>query len=228
MSRKTARTPDGTERHRRAGPPLSRDCIVRTALDIIDRDGLAALSMRNLGSALGVDPMAIYYHVPDKVALFDGVVEAIYGEFNADAIAITGDWRDQFEGFMRAVRRILRRHPNALPVIATRPVNSTRVYAILERGLSVLVQAGFPSETALRAITCMTVFTIGHSLAEVGQPVGGEPTGGQAEHLPDATVFPHAAAALAAGYQPDTEYDLGLNAMLDGLEALRVSTAHGP
>ena len=66
-------------RKRRVGPtaPLQREVIVSTALALVDREGLQALSMRRLGAALGVDPMAVYYHLPSKQALLDAIVEAV-------------------------------------------------------------------------------------------------------------------------------------------------------
>ncbi len=49
--------------------PLTVDRIVETALRMVRRDGLAALSMRKLGTELEVDPMAVYHHVADKRSL---------------------------------------------------------------------------------------------------------------------------------------------------------------
>ena len=57
--------------------PLARERIVEAAVKIIDDEGLEALSMRRLGAALGVNPMAAYYHVPNKAALYDLVLEAL-------------------------------------------------------------------------------------------------------------------------------------------------------
>src|SRR5208337_4377183 len=62
-----------------SGLPLERERIVQTALELVDRDGLDALSMRRLGAELGVDPMAIYYHIPNKQALLEAIVEAVMG-----------------------------------------------------------------------------------------------------------------------------------------------------
>ncbi|HET6450954.1 MAG TPA: TetR family transcriptional regulator, partial [Spirochaetia bacterium] len=59
---------------------LTRQRIVAAALQIVDAEGLAALSMRRLGASLGVDPMAVYYHLPNKAALYDAIVEAVMAE----------------------------------------------------------------------------------------------------------------------------------------------------
>ena len=62
--------------------PLTRERIVATALELVDREGPAALSMRRLGAELGVDPMAVYYHVPNKAALLDAIVEAVMAKID--------------------------------------------------------------------------------------------------------------------------------------------------
>jgi AcrR family transcriptional regulator len=59
--------------------PLSVDRIVDVACGIIERDGLAKLSMRKLGAELGVDPMAVYHHVADKRELLALVTERTIG-----------------------------------------------------------------------------------------------------------------------------------------------------
>jgi len=58
--------------------PLSREVIVAAALEMAERDGLERLTMRGLAAQLGVTPMAIYYHVPDKEALVDLVVDEVH------------------------------------------------------------------------------------------------------------------------------------------------------
>ena len=62
--------------------PLSRERIVETALALVDAEGIDALSMRRLGAELGVDPMAIYYYVPNKATLLDAIVEAVMSEID--------------------------------------------------------------------------------------------------------------------------------------------------
>jgi AcrR family transcriptional regulator len=90
--------------------------MTRTALALIDRDGLDALSMRKLGAELGNDPMAVYHYLPNKAALYDGVVEAIYVEMDLDGLSPSGDWREYLAGSVRRMREVLRRHPKAFGV----------------------------------------------------------------------------------------------------------------
>lgn len=203
-------------------PGLSREYIVATALAVLDRDGLKGLSMRRLGAELGVDPMAIYYHVPRKSGLFDAVVEAIYQEVNLAALPTTGTWRTKVEWFMRQLRAVLRRHPHALSIVSTRPATTPALLAVLDRGLGALTADGLSAQDAIDLINCAATFTIGHVLAEVGEPVGGE-TAAPEEVVAglSAETHPHLLKAFTEGYEyrPDDQYELGLRAMLDGFEA---------
>ncbi|MFD1047515.1 TetR/AcrR family transcriptional regulator, partial [Kibdelosporangium lantanae] len=151
---------------RGARPTLNRDVIVATALAIIDADGLESLSMRKLGAQLGVDPMAVYYHLPNKAALFDGVVEAILSELGQDLISLAAKWKPDDEwssevvAVMSTYREVLRRHPYALPVVSTRPVRSPEALASFERILDAYTRAGFDLQSAVFAMTCAVEFTI--------------------------------------------------------------------
>ena len=64
----------------RASARLSQDVIITAAVELADRDGLTALSMRRLAQHLGVDAMSIYYHVHDKDALLGAMVDAVAAE----------------------------------------------------------------------------------------------------------------------------------------------------
>src|SRR5574340_1299862 len=82
---------------------LTRELLVTTALRIADSEGLAALSMRRLGSELGVDPMAAYRHLPNKKALLSGVVEAVLAGADVECDPAES-WQEQFRQVARAYR----------------------------------------------------------------------------------------------------------------------------
>jgi TetR/AcrR family tetracycline transcriptional repressor len=213
---------------RRERPGLSREQIIRAALGIIDRDGVAGLSMRKLGARLGVDPMAVYYHLPNKSALFDGVVEAVYLEADFDELPDRGDWRAQSTVFLHRLRETLLRHPNALPIISTRPAYVAPMMRFAERILTVFDAAGFTGAEAIDMVNCLATFTIGHALAQVGEPVGGDTA--DAEEVVAMIAggeYPHLRKVFEDGYayRLDAQYELGLRAMLDGFEAVRQARA---
>lgn len=213
-------TADGSGRPMRLA--LTREYIVRTALAILDRDGVAGLSMRKLSAELGTNPMAFYHHLPNKAALFDAVIEAAYAEIDLDleALARSGTWRDMLAAFAGSLRDVLRRHPNVVAILATRPAYTPSILGLADRALGVLHGAGFTDRDLLVAINALRSFTIGHVLAEVGEPVGGPtPTEEQAHALIE--LYPNLARAVSGGYRPQEQFDQALQAMLDGFELWR-------
>ncbi|MGH3281877.1 MAG: TetR/AcrR family transcriptional regulator [Trebonia sp.] len=122
----------------RNGPLLTRDQIIQAALDLVDQDGLDALSMRKLAGQLGVDPMSIYHHVPGKDALLRALVEHVFE--NMSQPVRDGDWCHRVRSWATAYRALAAEHPNlvlrivsdpsAIAVAATR-INDT-LYAALE------------------------------------------------------------------------------------------------
>ena len=129
---------------------LSRDAVVAAALEIIDERGLDACTMRAVADAVGVEAMSLYWHVPSKEALLDGVVEMMLVEAEIGR-ADEEEWRARIAEFGRAFRRVLLRHPNALPLLAGRPFGAyTAAGRMTEDGIVSLRKAGFPSESAIR------------------------------------------------------------------------------
>src|SRR6516165_1807108 len=72
------RLPDRPARRRRE--PISREAIVKAAIQLLDREGLAALSMRRLGEELGAGAASLYWHVGSKDGLLDLVLDELIGE----------------------------------------------------------------------------------------------------------------------------------------------------
>ena len=161
------RKPRGSEN------PLSRERVVVEALCIVDEDGLEALTMRALGNRLGVDPMAVYYHIPNKEALLDGILEAVWAELSLPAPGADGDvaadepaWQTELWQIAFAMRDTLRRHPNALPVLATRPNVSGPGFLLTDRALGAVLRSGLPVEEAFLIVNAAAQFILGHVLAE--------------------------------------------------------------
>ncbi|MEW9529875.1 TetR/AcrR family transcriptional regulator [Microbispora sp. NPDC049125] len=160
----------------RGGRPaiVSKEKITMAALAVIDADGLENLSMRRVGERLGVEAMALYRHVPNKSAMLAAVVDHLTA---GAAMEIPGGtaWTDALAGFGRRYREVLLLHPAAVPLLATHPVSPEvaehllgRILAAVELGGAVTlerVQLGFQS---------VAVFVLGHALAQVGTPPGGD------------------------------------------------------
>src|SRR5580704_7894960 len=99
---------------------ITRDLVLTTALQIIDRDGADGLSMRRLARALDRDPMILYRHAPGKAALLDGVAETVLAQLHVDST--DPDWVGQLREVARRFRALALAHPHVVPLIVTRPL----------------------------------------------------------------------------------------------------------
>jgi AcrR family transcriptional regulator len=157
------------------GGKITRELVFKVALELIDRHGADALSMRRLGAALGRDPMILYRHAPAKAALLDGVVETVLGQLKVDSA--DPDWAAQLRGVARQYRALALAHPNVVPLLVTRPLATP--LALRPRGtlrpiedvLDLLTRAGFSGPDALHIYRALFGFLNGHVLNELQELV---------------------------------------------------------
>src|SRR5689334_19641693 len=121
--------------------PLSRERILRTALDFADRHGIEALSMRKLGQEFGVDAMMLYRHVANKDDLLDGMVDVVFGEIGLPPSG--GDWRTAMRQRAVAARTALSRHPWAIGLMESRSRPGPATLRHHDAVLGSLREAGF-------------------------------------------------------------------------------------
>ncbi|MGI5400432.1 TetR/AcrR family transcriptional regulator [Streptomyces sp. CA-135486] len=162
---------------------LSRERVLAAALELVDREGLSALSMRRVGSELGVEAMALYRYAPSKDALLDGLVEALYLELQ-DFLANGGEeapggaaggpeWRTELHRIAGATYQVALAHPQVVPLLATRMLAvplARRPLAILqdhERVLTLLEQAGLDTSQAADAFRAYTSWVLGYIFVEL-------------------------------------------------------------
>jgi AcrR family transcriptional regulator len=200
-----------------ARDPLSRNRILETAVVVLDQEGLDALTMRRLATELGVEAMSLYRHVANKAALLDGVHERILGELQLGSRERDENWAAAIGSYARAFRKVLRAHPNALPLFATRPAVAPASLRHVERGLRVLRGAGFTIGEAISAFQTLVTFVVGHTLSTDGAPTD-DRSAVAYEQLP-AAEFPtlREAARVIAQHSVDKEFEFGLDVLLRGL-----------
>lgn len=213
---------------------LSRERVLDGALEYLDAHGLPALSMRKLGTHLGVEAMSLYRHVPNKAALLDGLVDRVmelaFAGLQDPPPGRTGAWVPWMRQFAHALRAALRAHPGVLPLAATRPVNSPDALRMSERWLAAMRAAGLPLGRAMDVVNVVATFTIGHTLAEVGQTPGHEGTepdlDQHADEL-DPAQFPNLTEVIAtrAGLDFDSRFTEAIDILLAGYAALPLPEA---
>lgn len=211
--------PTANKRRGRAGTPLKRGRIVSTALKIVDGEGLRALSMRRLGAELGVDPMAVYYHLPNKQALLDAIVEAVMASIDLTADNPASPPEERILKAARAYRDALLAHANALPILlAHGPVTpgAMRPVALL---IGILRDAGLPPAEALAGMNLIAAAVRG----AVGMGPVHEPTHEDLEAMWRAlpvAEFPHLNKAMrVSGGSTEQFFDFGIRALTRGLLA---------
>jgi AcrR family transcriptional regulator len=196
--------------------------VLDAAVALVDSDGLDGLSMRKLGAALGVEAMTLYHYLPNKAALLDGLVEWVL-QHTATAPARTGglSWDQVLRDYAQTLRVTLLAHPGVLPLFFTRPAATPQTLKTVEHGLRVLTGAGFALPRALDMINVLSIFVVGHAMAEAGTAEltrRGDPGSAAALAQLDASDLPLVteAARLAQGSDDETRFLFGLDALLYG------------
>jgi AcrR family transcriptional regulator len=215
---------------RRAGGgsgKITREAVLAAALDIIDRDGADALSMRRLARALDRDPMIIYRHAPGKAAVLDGVAETILAQLQVDCD--DPDWAGQLREVARRYRALALAHPHVVPLIVTRPLATplglrpAGTLRPLEDILALLTRAGFSGPGGLHIYRALFGFLHGHVLDELQELVENPDETDDllrlGLHRLPISEFPllRGLASALAAYDGAAELERGLDILLTGL-----------
>src|SRR6202050_1116519 len=226
---------------RRAGNgrgKITREAVLAAALEIIDRDGVGALSMRRLARALDRDPMIIYRHAPGKDALLDGVAETILGQLQVDCA--DPDWAGQLREVARRYRALALAHPHVVPLIVTRPLATplglrpAGTLRPLEDILALLTRAGFSGPDALPIYPDLFGFLHGQILDELQELVENPDETDDllrlGLHRLPITQFPllRGLAQALATYDGAAELERGLDLLLNGLTNAFAPAARPP
>ena len=211
--------------------PLSRDRVLRAAIELADREGIGALSMRRLGRELGVEAMSLYNHVANKDEILLGIADIVGSEIHLPSTR-TG-WRSAMRRRAISARDVFSRHPWASGLMEARidpPVPATlRQHNAV---IGSLRAGGFSVGAAAHAFSVLDCYIYGWAIQEVTLPLDSwDEVGGLAEaslaQLPR-DKYPHIAEMitehiLKPGYSYAAEFEFGLDLILDGLEKLRDS-----
>ena len=176
--------------------PLSNERIVAAAVELIDRGGLEALSMRHLGAALGVEAMSLYRHFPSKTALLEAVVGRLLAE-------------------------LLLRHPNAIPLLATLQLSNPGALGAAGAVMALLRNAGFDARTSFYVLATVESYVIGFAYWEAGT-AGQRADGRQRPPLPpgaDPYLVEH--WNEVSEQDCDAAFEFGLDVFVAGLERAR-------
>lgn len=218
--------------------PLSRERVLRAAVELADRDGIDGLTMRHLARELGVEAMSLYYHVANKEAILDGIVEVLLVEINQEVAAIEAppadeNWKKAMRERILAARRVLLRHRWAPGVIESRTTMSPAMVTYFDGLLGQFRRGGFSYDLAHHAMHALGSRALGFA-QELFEPESEEDKQGLGAMMDMADQFPNLVSMLSevAHDDPDStlgwcddqfEFEFGLDLILDGLDRRRTN-----
>jgi AcrR family transcriptional regulator len=209
-------------------PALSREQVVRAAIDLADRDGLDAVSIRRIAAALDARPMSLYSYVPSKDDLFDLMFDELAGQalFGAE---LPVDWTAALRGIAHRVRDLGLAHPWSTELLSRRAHLGPNVIRLLEEWVAALDPLDLAPADAWRIVTAVNDYVNGYVIREAAQRRAVPSAPGQARrwqqqvtaYLNDLAAsgdYPHIAPLLSAGYATaDDNFDTGLDWLVDSV-----------
>jgi len=204
---------------------LTRKRIIAGAIELIERDGVTAVSMGLLATELGCGLMSLYNHVPSKNALLDGVADQVMSGIEVTA-APGASWEEQVRAQARAFRQIARAYPRCTMVVVSRPPGSATSVRLAENALATVRAAGFSGPDSVRIVRAFVAFIMGSLLCEVGVAPG--LTRGEDDEVTppalrlQAGQFPQLMdlAAELTEKNPDADFEFGLDLLVHAVAAL--------
>jgi len=213
---------------------LSRDGLMKAAVALADRDGIDSVTMRKLAEELDAGAMSLYYHVPNKDALLDGMVDIVFSEIELPSTDV--DWKTAMRRRAISTRQALRRHPWALGRMEATTAPGPADLRLHDAVLRCLRVAGFSVDMAVQAYSVQDAYIYGFALQDRALPFGtqeefAEAAGKRVQEVKSrmeeaARAYPTLAEVVAGyvathGYDAGEAFEFGLDIILDGLDRFR-------
>jgi AcrR family transcriptional regulator len=204
---------------------LNRDRVLEGAVALADEIGIEALTIRRLAEVLGTKPMTIYYHVPSKDEIVDGMVEVVFSEI--DKPPADEDWRSAIRRRCVSARTVISRHPWAAPLMESRTSPGPENLGHHEAVLACLRRGGLSWQMTAHAYAVLDAFVYGFAFqeatlprqvegefVEVARDIAAAFDPGAFPNLVDFTVN----HVFQPGYEFGDSFEFGLDLILDGIE----------
>jgi AcrR family transcriptional regulator len=216
--------------------PLTQVRVLEAATAIADRDGIDALTMRRLADDLGVEAMSIYYHLPNKDAILDGLVERTFAEIETEvggfgAQAPDAPWSQSLRARILGARRVMLRHPWVPQVMESRSTLGPTMARYVDGSVAVMRAGGVSFDLIHHALHALgsRLYGFTQELRMDSASSDGSSTPSEDELARLIAFTPNLAAMLAEVVHDDpdstlgwcddqTEFEFGLDILLDGLE----------
>lgn len=201
---------------------LSRTAIVKVAFEVIESEGVDALSFRAVAKRLGVDAKSLYNHIEDKEALLNAVAEEVLSRMKIPPP--TGDLRSDLLAIARSFRTsALSPKGDAVVLLLSRPIELLANTAPLEATLSMLIKAGAQPQWAVHVVRSVLAYITGALLREartsITYGVHDPAVASSREGALTGLGLPH--IALAAPFlsriDHEAEFEFGLDVLVDAI-----------
>ena len=196
---------------------LTDDQLVAAALAVVDREGLAALTMRAVARELGVATMGLYRYVADRQALELLVVDHVFRSVDL-TLPDTG-WQDRVRVLLGRMRIAVARHPAVVPLVLRHRQAAPGSLRLIETMLTVLTDGGLDGVDRALAQRTLIGYLLGFLQNEHFAALSGPGTIVMSELLPDEFPLLARTATDARSVPPDEEFRRGLDIVLRGLTA---------
>jgi AcrR family transcriptional regulator len=198
---------------------LTVERILVEALDLVDREGLDALTVRALAARFDTSSATLYRHVDSRDELLVLLVDHVLGEIKLPDPFLPG--RRKVEALSCEFRRVLARHQNVVPAMRVAPLLGPNARAAAEVGLANLIDAGYPGEIAVPGYLALIDYVLGSVFFDSAgirdrriARLGAE---GEIDDPSSPVLTEHQKAIETS--QSDEVFAFGLAVFLDGLEA---------
>ncbi|MGW9032251.1 TetR/AcrR family transcriptional regulator [Streptomyces sp. NPDC055722] len=214
---KAKRPPRGT---RKRDVPLTEAGIYAAALQLIDADGVEALTMRKLATVLDANPMSLYHHVPNKDALLRGVARMVGARFRTVTLE-DSPWQERIRLLATDFRKLAHRHPKLMAYSFGQPDFLQPEDPFWAALTAILDSAGVPNAEVPQIAAVMCAVVVGVLTAELNGALHRwanlEPTAPAAGEN----------GAADAGPDEDRMFRLVLDTIITGLESQLAADRNG-
>jgi AcrR family transcriptional regulator len=205
---------------------LSKSRVIERAIKLADDIGVDALTIRKLATALDVKPMTIYYYVPSKEAIINGMVDQVFSEI--DVPSPDQNWKNAIRQRSTSARKVLASHPWSVPLMESRRSPGPATLKHHNAVIACLRNGGFSVELTAHAYALLDAFIYGFAMQEANLPAT---TGDDMQELVEHVVesmpmddYPYLMELtnehiLQPGYDFSNEFEFGLNLILHGLDS---------
>ncbi|WP_328645054.1 TetR/AcrR family transcriptional regulator C-terminal domain-containing protein [Amycolatopsis sp. NBC_00348] len=203
---------------------LNRGKVLDAALRLADEQGLAALSMRKVAAAVGVEAMSLYNHVSNKGDLLDGLTARVFEEVDVPDPALP--WESRVRLLADGLYASFARHPVVVRALAAQDANprSAGALRVIDALLHALLDAGLSEEATARAYRSLLGMLFGSVLTGAAGGVAAkaeraEPVGAYFRRMATPSELPSLHRVLPALESGDCvqDFEYQLNLLIGGL-----------